>query len=350
VFLLIGGYTVSAIVAAIGRATQPEVSDRLLQAMMVESARYGSDAAGFWATTKDPDPNGKCYFSKCNCSASEFVFLPIWQMSKSKDVDLMVGHCRTSSDLAPAHKNCNNHPFISVNGRYALATAGKIRNAEFLSLGIGTNGPISQCYAELVLYIILRGQTYGESWVRKQLRGLDGMDGDQLPTWSYTLSGFMALLSQIDPYSNFSLALGERGDGQTKSLWLASMGKCGFYVADCRKSHGQLFVMSKADALKRAAEAAGDKIPRNTAIITFPTQRIWALSLDGDELSCRKFAFTSKPVRQSLAPKKPSQFDPPPVNDPVWITTDLRPDQQPCPYHEVVQRQNFFKQESADLT
>jgi hypothetical protein len=310
----------------IGVSKDPKVTYDLLNKLFVKTEPRGTDASGFYGCSV---ADGSIMYDKEPKKSSEYIKQDIWQKDVPAfiqgGVDLFIGHCRaTSVGGGPERINKNNHPHVSDDRRVAMVHNGKI--PEFSALK-GRYSIESDCDSEILLRMFESSRVIAKER-ETQLK-------EEFPTMSTFLAerllGMKEIFSRVN-YGAMAVAIAERGDDNSRYLWLFRDEERPLWVIDMRKTLGQIFFCSTAEIWRSVIEdtpSAKDYVTADHVIIEFPPYQVWLLSTDENEegpnkpWQIRKFKITKtkhidhwqaededdklnfkKPVEVSLPPMK----------------------------------------------
>lgn len=278
------------IVCVIGKPTNPEVSHALLTSLLEKTEVRGNDATGFWACPEDLE--GVIY-TKEPTKSTEFVKKnELWKGLNDRKVDLLISHCRKRTYQNGSESiNANNHPFISPDNRTALVHNGNVPEFDRLRSEYTVQ---SDCDSELLLRMLESGDEYDDKYLRKELaklkidesgKTIGDLKGDEpLPSWAPRLMGLKDIFTRVN-YGAMAVAIGERGDDGSRSLWLFRDKERPLHLVDMRKSLGQIFVCSMPNIWREAVEncePARALVQPSSPIVEFPAMFVWHISLGAD--------------------------------------------------------------------
>lgn len=259
----------------IGQPKKPKASYELITALFDNLEVRGTDASGFWATevsNKHNDNKGGVIYHKEPIKSSEFIKKDQWTSLKKRRLDLVIAHARaTSKGGGHASINTNNHPFVSSDKRIALAHNGTLEEATFLKDKYET---ISDTDSEFLLRIYEHG-------LDREYYTIDGVPNEVAQKvngikdiWSYVSTGAMAV------------SIGERTDDHSRSLILFRNEKRPLWLADMRKTLGQVFFFSSPDIWYRSI-ASDDDLKKlcwgSQKLMELPPFQIWHMSIDKED-------------------------------------------------------------------
>lgn len=230
----------------------------------------GTDASGIWGT--ESGNNSKIYYHKQAIRSSYYVNCEFWRDLQKVNLDSLIVHSRAASK-GPFHAlaNQNNHPFVADNHQIAIAHNGCLDEAEFLKEKYEIQSDTDSEYLlriyenSLIADSDLQIEDVPEDVICR-LRGIKDI-------WSVINTGAMAV------------AVGERIDDYSRSLFLFRNEKRPLWVADMREALGQIFFFSSPDIWY-------DTICSNSEIkalcgstqkiIEVPSHQIWYFKIDKD--------------------------------------------------------------------
>jgi glucosamine 6-phosphate synthetase-like amidotransferase/phosphosugar isomerase protein len=245
----LGGY--------IGKAKNPKDTYKLITNIFKQSDSRGIDASGVWATTYD----NKIIYDKEPVRSSIYIREPFWKNVSKQQINLMLIHARGASrSSGSAYVNSNNHPFVSNDKSVGLIHNGIIH--EFLDLKEKFQVS-SDCDSEILLRIF-------ESQ-KNRMQSIQDI-------WSFIPSGHMAV------------AIGEY-EQEKRNLFLFRNDKRPIWIADLRKSHGQIFFFSSDEIWFKAIQNLNIK---NYKLIELPANQLWTIQLHGEELHIEQFKIHTK--------------------------------------------------------
>jgi predicted glutamine amidotransferase len=287
----------------IGHAKKPKTSFELMTALFKHLESRGVDASGFWATEESfEDEKGAVVYHKEPVKSSQFVGHPQWQNIKKFQIDMLIAHARaTSNNGGHPSINMNNHPFVSSDKSIAMVHNGNLDEAGFLKQCFQT---ISDTDSELLLRI------YEQGLDRDDFHGISGVP-DKIARkmsgikdiWSYISKGAMAV------------AIAERIDDHTRGLWLFRNEKRPLWLADFRKSLGQVFFFSSPDVWYETLES-NEELKKicwgSQKIIELPPYQVWYLEIDNNHPTVSQDRFFKMQVQ---ATETNTEFQPIPYRE-----------------------------------
>jgi glucosamine 6-phosphate synthetase-like amidotransferase/phosphosugar isomerase protein len=251
----------------IGQSKKPKATYELITSLFDYLELRGTDASGVWGT--EFGKKGRVVYHKEPVRSSEFIKNDFWNKLRKVKTDLLLIHARaTSKGGGDAANNCNNHPFVSVDKRIGMVHNGTIEEAEFLKNKYET---VSETDSEYLLRIYEHGTESNYTPIHgvpdeicKRLQGIKDI-------WSIISVGAMAV------------ALGERINDNQRCLLLFRNEKRPLWLADLRKTLGQIFFFSSPDIWYRAL-AAKDELKKlccgSQKLIELPPFQVWYLQID----------------------------------------------------------------------
>jgi len=297
----------------IGRSKKPKLSYELMTALFEHLELRGTDAAGVWATEID---DGRVFYHKEPIRSSDFVKKQFWRKLGKVKLNLLLAHARaTSVGGGHASVNSNNHPFVSKDKRIGMVHNGILSEFQYLK---DRYQILSDTDSEVLLRMYEHGLRDGAE-VEEPEERLEGIKD----IWSYISEGAMAV------------AIGERPHPDLRYLFLFHNVKRPLWIADLRKSLGQIFFFSSPEVWYRAISSSSH-LKRSCAsipdLIEIPVSQVWVLWLDGDNPMLLntdqvfKYDFEVKPTTETW-----NAGDQLPVKQPVLelnVVTDLDEDEQ----------------------
>lgn len=281
------------IFGAIGRSKDPKATYELLNSLYLKTEHRGTDATGFYACYPG---DGEVIYDKEPLKASEYVKQrDIWNsvFKQSADVDLIINHCRqTSQGGGPERINKNNHPHWSDDRKVAMVHNGKIPEFNALKSKYDVN---SECDSEILLRMFESARLI----VKDREKELKEEFPTLTPFLAERVTGLKEIFSRVN-YGAMAVAIAERGDDNSRYLWLFRDDERPLHVVDMRSTLGQIFYCSTAEIWRNAIEATPavkNYVPQDQVIIEFPSLQIWLLGLDPskedeEKWNIRKFKIT----------------------------------------------------------
>lgn len=230
----------------------------------------GTDASGVWAT--ETSKNSRIVYHKEAIRSSEFVKGEFWQDLKKSKLNMMLIHARAASKGGgiPA-VNSNNHPFVSLDKRLAMVHNGSLEEAEFLK---DKYEILSMTDSEYILRMYEHGLDKEYFEIKDVPNDIAWRLNAINEIWSVVSAGAMAV------------ALGEWIDENTRALILFRNDKRPLWLADMRKSLGQIFFISSPDIWFRAL-AGNDELKKlcwsSQKLCELPPQQVWYLMIDKED-------------------------------------------------------------------
>lgn len=257
---------------------------------MLKTEHRGEHATGFWACLEDEN---KIIYHKEPVKSSVFVNHKLWAGLEDMNPNLLIGHCRwTTPGGGPEKVNKNNHPHVSHDYRVALVHNGKIPEYNYLKKRYDT---ITDCDSEVLLRIFESGENHHDQieFLRKQLPKVFNDTPDEL---LYRIFGLSKIFSEIN-YGAMAVAIGEKLDGNNRSLFLFRNDLRPITLIDLRESLGQIFFCSTPEIFRQSIDAsplAQKLIPANQAVIPeLPDNWIYSFvykkEVDIKEFEIRRF-------------------------------------------------------------
>jgi len=176
----------------------------------------------------------------------------------------MLVHARgASAGVGSPHINLNNHPFTSSCKSVGLIHNGRIPDSEYDVL-VKKYEVMSSCDSEILLRIFEAGADTDPSSTKSDQR-LAGIKD----IWSFIDKGHMAV------------AIGERPDEKSRSLFMFRNKWRSLWLADTRKELGQVFFCSTPEIWNDAFKTSGvHKLLKNKIkLIELPPQELWVLNI-----------------------------------------------------------------------
>lgn len=251
----------------IGVSKNPKLSFELITSLFYSIESRGYDASGVWAT--EHGGKGRVIYHKEPIRSSEFIKKFFWKKIRKINTDMLLVHARaTSSKGGSAKFNANNHPFVSLDKRIGMVHNGNIDEADFLKTTYQT---ISETDSECLLRIYEHGLDDMDNHVKNVPISISSRLSGIKDIWSFISHGAMAV------------ALGERIDDHNRGLFLFRNEKRPLWLADLRKTLGQIFFFSTPEIWHQAVKSSYtlEKICwKSTKLIELPSNQAWYLGLD----------------------------------------------------------------------
>ena len=259
----------------IGASKNPKVTYDLLNKLFIRTEIRGTDASGFYAYNIG---NGAIMYDKEPKKSSEYTKQDVWTKTAlsfvESGVNLFIGHCRqTSVGGGPERINRNNHPHVSKDYRIAMVHNGKI--PEFSALRSRYNIE-SDCDSELLLRMF-----ESSSILAKDKEQLKIEFPNLSPFTAMRMLGLKDIFSRVN-YGAMAVAIAERGDDNSRYLWLFRDEERPLCVIDMRDTLGHIFFCSTPEIWRQVVEdtpSAKEYVPADQSIYEFPANEIWLLSL-----------------------------------------------------------------------
>lgn len=275
------------IIGFIGHSKDPEATWELANALLIKTEVRGSDATGFYACEKG---QGVIFYDKEPVKSSIYSNREIWRKQFSQtDSDMLIGHCRASS-VGVGHErfNKNNHPHVSLDRRVALVHNGRIPEYNSLKNKYKT---IGDCDSEILLRMFESSDDFADNEAH-----LKELFPKLPPIVAHRLLGLKEIFSRVN-YGAMAVAIAERGDDGSRSLWLFRDEDRPLTVIDLRKTLGQIFFCSTDLIFQNAVESCSANtkkyISATQEVIGFPPHHIWRFGQDADgKIDIRKFKIT----------------------------------------------------------
>ena len=268
------------IVGYIGNSTDPAATFDLVNQLMIKTEPRGLDATGFWATTGKGD--NRVIYHKEPVKSSLFVKHDLWNSLEDHNPNLLIGHCRWTSFVGgPEKVNKNNHPHVSKDFRVALVHNGKIPEYSYLKKKYDVT---TECDSEVLLRIFESAEDHHDqvAYLRKELSKVWDSTPDSL---LYRIFGLKKVFLEVT-HGAMAVAIGERLEGDARSLFLFRNEHRPLCVIDLRKTLGQIFFCSTPEIFRSAVDAstiAKEIIPANQSVIPELLENwIYSIVLDKD--------------------------------------------------------------------
>jgi predicted glutamine amidotransferase len=275
---------VCGIFGYIGVSTNPKASFDLINQLMIKTEPRGSNATGFWATTREKE----IFYHKAPVKSSLFCRHELWQNLQSENIDLLLGHCRwTSFGGGPESINKNNHPHVSKDFRTALVHNGKIVEYSQLKKKYDV---LTDCDSEVLLRIFESSEHQHDQidFLKKQLPNLTDTPDDLL----HRIHSLKKVFDEVE-FGAMAVAIGERLEGDSRSLFLFRNSQRPITLINLTKSLGQIFFCSTPEIFREAydsSEIAKRLIPENQPVAPLLLEnRIYSFVLKDGEVKTRRF-------------------------------------------------------------
>lgn len=269
------------IVGYIGNPKNQAATFDLVDQLMIKTEPRGDHATGFWTAIGGGD--NRVIYHKEPIKSSDFVKHPLWRSLKDVDSNLLIGHCRwTSPGGGPEKVNKNNHPHVSQDCRVALVHNGKIPEYNYLKKRYNVN---TDCDSEVLLRIFESAEDQHDQleFLRKELPKVWEDTPDSL---MHRIFGLKKVFSEVN-YGAMAVAIGERLDGNARSLFLFRNEQRPICLIDLRETLGQIFFCSTPEIFRQAYDAstiAKDVIPANQPVYPeLPENWIYSVVLTEEE-------------------------------------------------------------------
>lgn len=303
------------IIGFIGASKNQKVSHELTTALLQKTESRGDDATGFWASSVgESDKTAYVLYHKEPKKSTEFVYTDMWKKLSHTKTNILIGHCRRSSQKGSEHKNKNNHPFVSQDKKLALVHNGSIPEFDALKTEYEI---FSQCDSEILLRMIEEGSYYNREYVVETLSDVlakpdtlfKNVEGD-LPLWSHRLMGMRDIFSRIN-YGAMAVAAAEQWNDGTRALWLFRNSERPLHIVDLREKLGQFFIFSLPHIWREAVKSchlAKGFVEDNEKLVELPDEYIWLFTVDkNNSISIRKWELeTEKKYQTSFVHERPS--------------------------------------------
>jgi len=273
------------IIASIGTPKKPELAHRLMTELLVQTETRGDNATGFWCS-EYIDGEDVIYYSKEPVKSSDFVKTDMWEQLTQVNADVLVSHCRKSSEKGSENININNHPFVTSDYRTALVHNGNVPEFDALKSDYALK---SNCDSEILLRMLEHGESYDSKYSRQELAKLridskrfvsDLKEKEEVPTWVHRLMGIRDIYARIN-WGAMAVAVGEKWPDGTSALWLFRDKERPLHVIDIQQKFGQIYVVSTIDIWRDAIEALPEMKPYldpTDSIIQFPAMYVWLIT------------------------------------------------------------------------
>lgn len=264
----------------IGKSNEPEVTYKLMTALFDKTDIRGEDAAGCWGPVVDE----KVIYHKEPIKSSLFVRGDIWKQVGELHPNLLLCHARQASmGVGVPSINKNNHPFISQDGTIGLIHNGRIPDVEYKALK--KRYPItSNCDSEILLRLF-EGGKYAPIEKTKEFCDFDPDVASRLTgmkdIWSFLSLGHMAV------------AVGETQAAGVRRLWLFRNKHRSLWLADLRKSLGQVFFFSVPTIWRDALNQLDPEMRSfltGSKLVELPTEEIWLFTISPEQSLTKRSA------------------------------------------------------------
>lgn len=269
------------IVGYIGNPRNQAATFDLVNQLMIKTEPRGEHATGFWAATGGGD--NKVIFHKEPVKSSIFVNHDLWLGMEELKSNLFIGHCRwTSPGGGPEKINKNNHPHVSKDCRIALVHNGKIPEYNYLKKRYSV---LTDCDSEVLLRIFESAEDQHDQieYLRKELPKVWEDTPDEL---MHRIFGLKKVFSEVN-YGAMAVAIGERLEGDARSLFLFRNEHRPICLIDLRDTLGQIFFCSTPEIFRQAHDAstiAKEVIPANQPVYPeLPPDWIYSFILTQDD-------------------------------------------------------------------
>lgn len=255
----------------IGKSKNTELSFDLLTFLFEKLDSRGIDATGYWLA--ESGKNGSVYTHKQPGKSSEFVKTDLWNDNKIIDYNLALVHARGASRGSGSPLiNKNNHPFLSQKKNIALVHNGKIDGDEYDAL-TQKYEVFSECDSEILLRIFEQAKyAYSGNFLNEYV-------GDILE--KERIAGIKDIFSYINQ-GHMAVAIGEYKENNARNLWLFRNEHRPLWLADTRKSLGQVFFFSEPLIWSYAIKKIGKKELFQSKIIEILNHEVWQFSIDAN--------------------------------------------------------------------
>jgi asparagine synthetase B (glutamine-hydrolysing) len=254
----------------IGESKKPILTFQLISKLFEKSEIRGVDAAGYWGV--EAGDNGKVLYHKEPGKSSQFVKKDAWKKISKYNPNLFLVHARgASKGVGEPHCNVNNHPFANSEKSLALVHNGRIEDHEYQPL-LQKYEVKSNCDSEILLRIIEGANHYSANDLK-----------EFAVEHPHRMAGIRDVFSLIND-GHMAVALGDRGDGGERRLWLFRNRHRPIWIVDMRETLGQVFFVSEPkiweDAVRECATVA--RIVHTQKLIELPVEEIWYFKINKD--------------------------------------------------------------------
>jgi predicted glutamine amidotransferase len=326
------------IVGYIGNPLNQAATFDLINQLMIKTEPRGEHATGFWAAIGEGDK--RVVYHKEPVKSTVFVNHELWRSMEERKANLLIGHCRwTSPGGGPEKVNKNNHPHVSQDYRVALVHNGKIPEYNYLKKRYNVN---TDCDSEVLLRIFESAEDHHDQieYLRKELPKVwDDTPDDLL----YRIFGLKRVFSEVN-YGAMAVAIGERLEGDARSLFLFRNELRPICLIDLRDTLGQFFFCSTPEIFRQAIDAstiAKEVIPANQPVYPeLPENWIYSfiLSQSGDidirrlkVNKVRKYGYWDQSTDEEEASTEAPKSEVKLVRTQVDILTRLNASEEPIP-------------------
>jgi len=275
------------IIGFIGKSKNPRATCELTSELLKKTETRGFDATGFWGA--EAGQKGAIYYDKCPIKSTEYIGSEAWKKYSKIEHNLFIGHCRASSINGSEKQNRNNHPHCSNDRRIAMVHNGKISEYHALKARYDHT---TECYSEILLRMFEHSETSTEENSMKK-------SYPAMPSRiAYRMFGVKEIFSRINFDHAMAVAIAERHDDGSRSLWLFRDEKRPLCIIDLMDVLGQVFFCSTPEIFRAAYEdapLAKSLIPQDQPVIEFPSMQVWYMGLDPlTKFDFKKYAINKK--------------------------------------------------------
>jgi predicted glutamine amidotransferase len=246
----------------IGGSRNDSATFELMTSLFDQIEVRGTDAAGFWGVDRD---DGKILYHKEPIKTSEFIKRPMWARIEDHSPDLLLVHARGASvGVGLPANNKNNHPFTSTCRTVGMVHNGLITEYDTLKKKFEVK---SDCDSEVLLRIFEAG-----------VRASDGEDELDI---SKRLHGIRDIWRHV-PRGAMAVAIGERLENGSRRLFLFRNKLRSLWLADVRKTLGQIYFFSTPEIWHDAVQNCTRNIYRHVKkakLIELPADEVWSMSI-----------------------------------------------------------------------
>jgi hypothetical protein len=258
----------------IGQSNDLNITYNLITKLFEKIEIRGIDASGYWGA--EPGAKGKVYYHKEPIKSSLFIKNYYWKsVMFNANLNILLVHSRgASKGVGEPSENYNNHPFTNCNKSIGLIHNGRIDDVEYNAFKQKYEIK-TKCDSEILLRIFESGEMYDE----EDLNHLRDIDHPQ------RIAGISDIFSLINE-GHMAVAIGERGSGNNRMLWLFRNYHRPLWIVDLRDILGQIFFVSEPSIWESAINECYDlkSIFKNQRLYELPTEEIWYLNVNQENL------------------------------------------------------------------
>lgn len=256
----------------IGVSRDHDVTFDLVTRLFEKTEVRGEDAAGMWGAVDDK----KVVYHKEPGKSSQFVKKAMWQKIHELHPNLLLCHARQASmGVGVPAINKNNHPFVSRDGSTGLIHNGRIPDVEYKALK-KKFPTLSNTDSEILLRIFEASDHATEDRTKE----FDGFS----PDVARRLTGLKDIWSFLS-LGHMAVAIGETKESGVRRLWLFRNKHRSLWLADMRRTLGQVFFFSVPQIWKEAVDnCPGIKpfLSGGVKLVELPTEEIWLFTTAPD--------------------------------------------------------------------